>query len=90
MFKIGDEVFPIYGAGYNRDWYSNETDWFVYCRDDTYEIREEYDGYTVQNYRTYSDGKTEYFVGYHWFFGDNIYPTYKEALAETKLRNKNN
>lgn len=90
MFKIGDKAFPIYEAGYNRYWYSNETDWFVYCLNDTYERKDEYDGYSVLDFRIYANGKIEYFVGYRWFSSDDVYPTYKEALAETKLRNKDN
>lgn len=88
MFNIGDKVFPVYEAGYNRDWYSNKTDWFIYCLDNTYERKDEYDGYTVLNFRTYANGRIEYFVGNCWFFSEDIYATYKEALAEIKRRNR--
>ena len=89
MFKMGDIVFPIYEAGYNRDWYSNKTDWFIYCDDNTYERKDEYDGYAVQNYRTYANGDIEYLVGHKWFDNKDIYKSYQEALLEIERRNKN-
>lgn len=88
MFKIDEEVFPIYEAGYNRDWHSNETDWFVYCKDNGYIRKTEYDGYKVKNYRVYANGEIEYLVENRWFRGCNVYKTYKEALNEINYRNK--
>lgn len=87
IFKIGEEVFPIYEAGYNRDWYSNETDWFIYCKNNMCARSDEYDGYSVENYRIYANGKTEYLVGNEWFNECHIYKTYKEASNEINCRN---
>ena len=87
MFAVNEEVFPIYETGCNRDWYSNETDWVIYYKNNDYTIKDEYDGYSVKDYRVYANGEIEYLIGSKWFRECDVYKTYKEALNEINYRN---